>query len=148
MGYPTDNPMDGRGGEVAAGRAAMPEDPGPITASASTSWALALPRLVQFAANADGATSKTHTARAWIELRGMAEVADWGRAALAALRLALPELREDLEALVEGNTVGTPAYAAHQPLPADLDPEVLMCATDKKAAHDAVVAAISAAEGR
>jgi hypothetical protein len=24
--YPTDNPMDGRGGEVAAGRAAMPEE--------------------------------------------------------------------------------------------------------------------------
>jgi hypothetical protein len=67
---------------------------------------------------------------------------------LIALRAALPELREDLESLVECNTVGTPAYAAHQPLPADLDREVLMCATDKKAAHDAVVAAIAAAEGR
>jgi hypothetical protein len=30
--YPTDNPMDGRGGEVAAGRAAMPEDAGRLPA--------------------------------------------------------------------------------------------------------------------
>lgn len=69
------------------------------------------------------------------------------QAMLRALRLALPELVEDLEALVESNTPNTPAWSSNQPLPPDLDEDVRLTASDKKAALDAVRAAILQAEG-
>lgn len=73
---------------------------------------------------------------------------DTAQTMLAALRLALPELREDLESLVECNTPATPAWSANEPLPDDLDEEMRLTAEDKKAAHDAVLRAVALAEGR
>lgn len=138
MSYPTDNPLDARGGEIAAGRAAMPNTDPPAT------WSVRLPVLISVAASA----SPDARQAGMRELTQMAREADAARARLAALRLALPELREDLEALVESNTPWPREYLATQPLPADLDTEVLSIATAKKAAHDAVLAAMALAEGR
>jgi hypothetical protein len=67
---------------------------------------------------------------------------------LAALRLALPELREDLETLVECHTPGAPTWSADTPLPPDLDEDVLLTAQDKQRAYEAVKTAIARAEGR
>jgi hypothetical protein len=150
MGYPTDNPIDGRSGEVAAGRVAMPDEPAcaPRQLSADQDWN----------ARADWIDAEDGTIVAmkppadlpnsvamWPARRPMIAAAP---TMLAALRLALPELREDLESLVECNTPGAREWSAHLPLPADLDLEVLAVATDKRRALDAVLAAIAAAEGR
>lgn len=68
---------------------------------------------------------------------------------LAALRLALPELAEDLIALVDGERVGGAAdWQPEEPLPADLDSDDMALIRAKKAAYDAVLAAIKQAEGR
>ena len=68
---------------------------------------------------------------------------------LAALHLALPELRDDLESFVESCTIRTRAWSAEQPLPADFDDELSRASAEqKKAAFDAVSAAIARAEGR
>jgi hypothetical protein len=73
-------------------------------------------------------------------------------AMLAALRLAIVELREDLETLVECNSVKArragAAWSSETALPADLDDDVRHIAQIKKAALDAVKAAIARAEGR
>lgn len=68
---------------------------------------------------------------------------------LAALRLALPELAEDLIALVDSTKVGGAGdWQPEEPLPADLWPEAPDMLRGKKAAYDAVLAAIKQAEGR
>lgn len=68
---------------------------------------------------------------------------------LAALRLALPELAEDLIALVDGERIGGAAdWQPEEPLPADLDSDDMDLIRAKKAAYDAVLAAIKQAEGR
>lgn len=68
---------------------------------------------------------------------------------LAALRLALPELAEDLIALVNGERIGGAAdWQPEEPLPADLDSDGMDLIRAKKAAYDAVLAAIKQAEGR
>jgi hypothetical protein len=68
---------------------------------------------------------------------------------LAALRLALPELAEDLFALVDGERIGGAAdWQPEEPLPADLDSDDMDLIRAKKAAYDAVLAAIKQAEGR
>jgi chromosome segregation ATPase len=126
-------PRRQEGGEVAAGRAAMPDR------DAEMGQALAevgAQRRRAEAAELGRATADARIEELTARIDTLAE----------ALRLALPELREDLEALVESNIVGEREYIASQPLPDDLDPEVLTIATDKKTAHDAVVAAIALAE--
>jgi hypothetical protein len=71
------------------------------------------------------------------------------RAMLAALRLALPELREALETLVESCPLSTTTWTADQPLRDDFyDASIRDMAQAKKAAYDAAIAAIAQAEGR
>lgn len=68
---------------------------------------------------------------------------------LAALRVALPELAEDLISVVDSTTLLAFDWQPEEPLPSSFDdPESEAIARSKKAAYDAVVAAIAKAEGR
>jgi hypothetical protein len=154
MSYPIDNPLDGSGrtvgGEIEAGRAAMPADtdrhtPGPWQAGPTlfgVTW------LVTGANGAWLATVHGENEVTGPAAQANAALITAAPTMLAALRLALPELREDLETLVECHTVGWPSWSANMPLPDNLSEDVQSIAADKKAAFDAVVAAIAAAEGR
>jgi hypothetical protein len=131
----TDNPLDGRG---AARAAVLPA----AIWTARADWIDAEDgTIVAMKPPTDLPTS----AALWPSRRPVIAAAP---TMLAALRLALPELREDLETLVECGTVGAPDWSANTPLPANMDQEVRHIAETKKAAYDAVVAAIAAAEAR
>lgn len=136
-----DNPLDGRGSGVPG-----THTPGPWRAGGTHSG-------LTYAIRHNGggapiATVFADTGRLMEDGVANAALIAAAPAMLAALRLALPELREDLEALVDSSIPLTRRWTADEPLPDDLDEDVVSMVTVKKAAYDAVVAAIAAAEGR
>jgi hypothetical protein len=152
MPYPTDNPLDGRGAPAAPAA----HTPGPWLYAQNAAqqkiggqWEIGLsPGSEIGMTGVSGCRGKDFMLVSGICREADARLIAAAPTMLATLRLALPELREDLESLVECNLPAARAWSANLPLPADMDPEAASMAGTKKAAHDAIVAAIALAEGR